>query len=94
MSGFYYEERVLPGETINNIDYYAGPVKISICCWAEEIYLEVNEKWENSLKECLETAKKAWCLKDEQIKIEGHKATISFDYNNLKHYIEHRITYY
>jgi hypothetical protein len=62
MSGFYYEERVLPGETINNIDYYAGPVKISICCWAEKIYLEVNKKWEKSLKE-------AWCLKDDKLRL-------------------------
>ena len=46
MNGFYFEERVLPGENINNIDYYAGPIKISICCWAEKIWLETNENWE------------------------------------------------
>jgi hypothetical protein len=86
-------ERLFEEKYSNSIFYYAGPIYISISCWSEEIRLEAGEMWKDLLLDCLETAKEAWELKEEQITVKKNEIIIKINYNTLKLYIEHQIIY-
>jgi hypothetical protein len=45
------------------------------------------------MMECLEIAKNAWEVKDNQIKIKEKEITINYNFENLKLYIEHNIVF-
>jgi hypothetical protein len=93
MNKFVISERIFETEDSNSIFYYAGPICISVSCWKEEIKLETKEIWKDELIKCLETAKKAWEIEDNQIEIKENEIIIKINYNTLKLYIEHQIMY-
>ena len=93
MNKFVISERLFEDENWNSINYSAGPIKISVDCWEEIIELKTNEKWKDMLIDCLETAKEAWELKEENIIIKEKEIIIKLDYNTLKLYIAHEIMY-
>jgi coenzyme F420-reducing hydrogenase alpha subunit len=84
-------------ESDNQINYYAGPIKINISGWTEEIEISSSKRWEHLLKEAVEIAKEAWEIEENQIEKEeeSEKITIKikYNYNNLKLYIEHNIIF-
>jgi len=86
-------ERLGDFECDNLINYWAGPVYISINIWEEEIKLSANDKWSFLLKECLETAKQAWNVKNDQIRIKKNNIYIKFNFDNLKMYINYGILF-
>jgi hypothetical protein len=92
---FAYSERLLGIESDNQINYYAGPMKISISGWSEKIEISCKKKWEYLLEEVVDIAKKAWEVNDDQIKFEAEnnvkKVIIKYNYKNLKLYIEHAV---
>ena len=90
---FSYCERNMDLESDNQIIYFAGPIKISISGWDGYIVLESKKKWSYLLDECLEIAKEAWQVEDNQIKKEENKILIKYNYNNIKLYIEHSIIF-
>ncbi len=93
MNDFYYIERLIDTEDSNSINYNAGPMKISICCWKEEIKINCSEKWNYLIEKILITIEEAWNLKKEQIEVKNNEITIKFNFENLKLYIEHQIIY-
>ena len=93
-NNFTYAERNIGEESDNLIIYFAGPVKISISGSDDQISLSINNiKWNSLLMECLEIAKEAWEIKDEQITIQQKEITIEYNFQNLKLYIEHNIIF-
>lgn len=87
-------ERDLGYESDNLINYYAGPVKISICGFDNTICLKTNSNWEYLLLECLETAKEAWKINDlNKITIKKNEILIKYNFENLKLYIEYSIIF-
>lgn len=91
VGNFAISERNLNIESDNQITYYAGPIKIEICGWNEEIKISCKEKWAYLLEECIETAKEAWELEDNQIFKENNLIKIKYNFKNIKLYIEHAI---
>jgi len=81
----------------NEIIYYAGPVKIEICGWNGLIKLSSKKKWEWLLKECLEVAKEAWEIENDQVSFKSNDINevieIKYNFNNIKLYIEHSIIF-
>ena len=93
-NNFAYAERDIGEKSDNLIIYFAGPVKISISGWNDQISLSINNiKWNSLLMECLEIAKEAWEIKDEQITIKEKEITIEYNFQNLKLCIEHNIIF-
>ena len=93
-NSFGYAERNIGEESDNLIIYFAGPVKISISGWNDQINLSIsNVKWNFLLMECLEIAKEAWEVRNEQITIKEKEIIIDYNFENLKLYIEHNITF-
>jgi len=93
-NNFAYAERDIGEKSDNLIIYFAGPVKISISGWNDQISLSItNIKWSFLLTECLEIAKEAWEVKDEQVTIKEKEITINYTFENLKLYIEHNIVF-
>lgn len=92
---FYYSERNLGEESDNQISYEVGPMSISISGWSEEIIISTSKQWSYLLPEVLETARLAWELKDEDIKIEEKECRIiiKLNYKILLLYIEHNIIF-
>lgn len=78
-------------ESDNQITYYAGPIKITICGWSEKITLSTTTEWDYLLDEAKEIAIQAWELDKENIIREKNKITIKTNYNTIKLYIEHSI---
>ena len=68
---------------------------ISISGWSEEIIISTSKQWSYLLPEVLETARSAWELKDEDIKIEEKECRIiiKLNYKILLLYIEHNILF-
>ena len=77
MNKFVYSERLFETENWNLINYYAGPIKISICGLNEEIKIEADEIWQKLLTECIETIKEAWKIEEKQIKIEKNSIKLN-----------------
>ena len=93
-NNFMYAERILGEDSDNLIIYFAGPVKISISGWNDQINLSItNVKWKFLMTECLEIAKEAWEIKDNQITIKEKEITIDYNFENIKLYIEHNIVF-
>ena len=95
---FRYSERNIGFSMDNWINYYAGPFKISVSGWSDEIKIVCKKKWEHLIEDLVETIKEAWELEDTQIKISKEdyiitKIVIKYNFNNLKLYIEHIITF-
>lgn len=93
-NNFAYAERNIGEKSDNLIIYFAGPVKISISGWNNQINLSINNiKWNFLLMECLEIAKEAWEIKDCQITVKEKEITIHYTFENIKLYIEHNIIF-
>jgi len=92
-NSFLYSERLGDYEADNLLQYEAGPITIRICGWTQQITLETKEKWEHYLNDILCTAKEAWELRDDQIKIEKRKITIKYEFKNINLYISHAIIF-
>jgi hypothetical protein len=93
-NNFTYAERNIGEKSDNLIIYFAGPVKISISGWNDQINLSItNVKWNFLMMECLEIAKEAWEIRDNQITIRAKEITIEYNFENLKLYIEHNIVF-
>ena len=94
---FVYSERNLGLKSDNEIIYYAGPVKIEISGWSGLIKLSSKKKWKWLLEECLEVAKEAWEVENDQISFKSDERNeqilIKYDYKNIKLYIEHSIVF-
>jgi hypothetical protein len=95
---FGYSERNMGFSMDNWINYYAGPFKISISGWNNEIKIICKKKWEYLIEDLIETIKKAWEVEDNQIKVSKEEYTtteivVNYNFNNLKLYIEHIITF-
>ena len=93
-NNFTYAERNIGEESDNLIIYFAGPVKISISGSDDQISLSINNiKWNFLLMECLEIAKEAWNIKDEQITIREKEITIDYNFENIKLYVEYNVVF-
>jgi len=95
---FTYSERNLGLKSDNQIKYYAGPIKIEISGWDECIKLSSKKKWKWLLNECLEIAKEAWEVSNDQISFNNDDDTseeiiIKYNFKNIKLYIEHSIIF-
>ena len=93
-NNFTYAERNIGEESDNLIIYFAGPVKISISGSDDQISLSINNiKWNFLLMECLEIAKEAWNIKDEQITIREKEIAIDYNFENIKLYVEYNVVF-
>lgn len=94
---FAYSERLLGFNSDNLITYFAGPIKIKICGWTEEIEISCKKKWDYLLDEVLDVAKNAWEIEENQIKWDKDdnktKIIIKYNFKNIKLYIEHNIVF-
>ena len=95
---FTYSERNLGLNSDNQIKYYAGPIKIEISGWDGCIKLSSKKKWKWLLNECLEIAKEAWEVSNDQISFNNDDDTseeiiIKYNFKNIKLYIEHSIIF-
>ena len=82
----------------NTLHYYAGPVKIMTSGYDQTITLSVFCMWDHMLPECLETAKYAWGVKDEDIiEIDKKKirreVVIKYNLEIINLYLENKIIF-
>jgi hypothetical protein len=72
-------------------------VKIEISGWNEIIKLTSKKKWKWLLEECLEVAKEAWEVSNDQISFNSsdtnEEVFIKYDFKNIKLYLEHAIIF-
>ncbi len=72
-------------------------MKIEISGWNEIIKLTSKKKWKWLLEECLEVAKEAWEVSNDQISFNSsdtnEEVFIKYDFKNIKLYLEHAIIF-
>ena len=72
-------------------------MKIEISGWNELIKLTSKKKWKWLLEECLEVAKEAWEVSNDQISFNSsdtnEEVFIKYDFKNIKLYLEHAIIF-
>ncbi len=72
-------------------------MKIEISGWNGFIKLTSKKKWKWLLDECLEVAKEAWEVSNDQISFNNddtnEEVFIKYDFKNIKLYIEHSIVF-
>ena len=87
-------DRQLGYESDNQLHYYAGPVKIMTSGYNQTITLSTNYIWKHMLLDCLETAKNAWGIKDEDIiSIKEEDIVIKYNLEIINLYLENTIIF-
>lgn len=88
-------ERDLGYDSDNLLNYYAGPIKISINGYKEKITLSTTQNWKHLLKECFEISKSAWEIDENntEIEIKELEITIKYNINIISLYIEYSIIF-
>lgn len=91
---FLYGERDGTFENDNLIIYSAGPMDISISGWSGLITIKTIQQWAYLMPEIIDIIKVAWGVDDTKItKISDTEIAITYDFEILKKYIEHVITF-
>ena len=82
-----------PDNSYNCIDYYAGPIYISISGWNNTITIDVPDQWSFMLDDVLFAATAAWELCETDIVLEKNKIIINTNFKILSLYISHYIVF-
>ena len=91
---FTITDRQLGYESDNQIHYYAGPVKIKTYGTDQTITLSTSYMWKHMLPECLEIAKYAWEVEDEDvISITETEIVIRYNLKIINLYLENSIIF-